>query len=84
MAEIVAAFGIPHTPSFVATVAKEGPEAPVAKLFQSINNFHDYNTYLSLHLLFGFLHNFILIEFRNKFYTKIIHFKSKIMLINNL
>ena len=37
-------------------------------IFQSINNFHDYNTYLSLHLLFGFLHNFILIEFRNKFY----------------
>ena len=41
MAEIVAAFGIPHTPSFVATVAKEGPEAPVAKLFQSIKNHLD-------------------------------------------
>jgi len=41
MAEIVAAFGIPHTPSFVATVAKEGPEVPVAKLFQSIKNYLD-------------------------------------------
>jgi len=37
-------------------------------IFQSINNFHDYNTYLSYHLLFAFMHNFILIEFRNKFY----------------
>ena len=39
MAEIVAAFGIPHTPSFVATVAKEGPQSPVAKLFQSIKKY---------------------------------------------
>jgi hypothetical protein len=36
MAEIVAAFGVPHTPAFPALVAKEGPNCEVAKLFAQV------------------------------------------------
>jgi aromatic ring-opening dioxygenase catalytic subunit (LigB family) len=36
MAEIVAAFGVPHTPSFPAQVAKEGPDCTTAKLYAEI------------------------------------------------
>jgi protocatechuate 4,5-dioxygenase beta chain len=41
MAEIVAAFALPHTPSFVATVAKDGPDSPIAKLYKNIKNYLD-------------------------------------------
>ena len=41
MAEIVAAFGVPHTPSFVAHVAREGPECDVAQLFRSVQKHLD-------------------------------------------
>jgi hypothetical protein len=36
MAEIVAAFGVPHTPAFPALVAKEGPDCETAKLYAEI------------------------------------------------
>jgi protocatechuate 4,5-dioxygenase beta chain len=36
MAEIVAAFGVPHTPVFPAMVAKDGPECETAKLYAEI------------------------------------------------
>jgi protocatechuate 4,5-dioxygenase beta chain len=36
MAEIVAAFGVPHTPSFPALVAKQGADCPTAKLYAEI------------------------------------------------
>jgi aromatic ring-opening dioxygenase catalytic subunit (LigB family) len=36
MAEIVAAFGVPHTPNFPALVAKEGPASETAKLYGEI------------------------------------------------
>src|SRR5258705_8123548 len=36
MAEIVAAFGIPHTPNFPALVAKQGPDCRTAQLFAKV------------------------------------------------
>jgi protocatechuate 4,5-dioxygenase beta chain len=36
MAEIVAAFGVPHTPNFPALVAKQGPDGRTARLFAEI------------------------------------------------
>jgi hypothetical protein len=36
MAEIVAAFGVPHTPNFPALVAKAGPDCETAKLYAEI------------------------------------------------
>jgi hypothetical protein len=36
MAEIVAAYGVPHTPAFPAQVAKEGPGCETAKLYAEI------------------------------------------------
>jgi protocatechuate 4,5-dioxygenase beta chain len=36
MAEIVAAFGVPHTPAFPAQVAKDGPDCETAKLYAEI------------------------------------------------
>jgi hypothetical protein len=36
MAEIVAAFGVPHTPSFPALVAKQGPDCQTAKLYAEV------------------------------------------------
>jgi aromatic ring-opening dioxygenase catalytic subunit (LigB family) len=36
MAEIVAAFGVPHTPNFPALVAKQGPDCRTARLFAEI------------------------------------------------
>jgi Catalytic LigB subunit of aromatic ring-opening dioxygenase len=36
MAEIVAAFGVPHTPNFPALVAKQGPDCETAKLYGEI------------------------------------------------
>jgi protocatechuate 4,5-dioxygenase beta chain len=36
MAEIVAAFGVPHTPAFPALVAKAGPDCETAKLYAEI------------------------------------------------
>jgi aromatic ring-opening dioxygenase catalytic subunit (LigB family) len=36
MADIVAAFGVPHTPSFPALVAKQGPDCPTAKLYAEV------------------------------------------------
>lgn len=36
MAEIVAAFGVPHTPAFPAQVAKAGPDCETAKLYAEI------------------------------------------------
>jgi Catalytic LigB subunit of aromatic ring-opening dioxygenase len=36
MAEIVAAFGVPHTPIFPSMVAKEGPDCETAKLYTEI------------------------------------------------
>jgi protocatechuate 4,5-dioxygenase beta chain len=36
MAEIVAAYGVPHTPAFPALVAKEGPGCETAKLYAEI------------------------------------------------
>jgi protocatechuate 4,5-dioxygenase beta chain len=36
MAEIVAAFGVPHTPAFPALVAKQGPECETAKFYAEI------------------------------------------------
>ena len=36
MAEIVAAFGVPHTPAFPALVAKEGSDCETAKLYAEI------------------------------------------------
>jgi hypothetical protein len=36
MAEIVAAYGVPHAPAFPALVAKEGPECETARLYAEI------------------------------------------------
>jgi protocatechuate 4,5-dioxygenase beta chain len=36
MAEIVAAYGVPHTPNFPALVAKEGPDCKTARLYAEI------------------------------------------------
>jgi protocatechuate 4,5-dioxygenase beta chain len=36
MAEIVAAYGVPHTPNFPALVAKEGPDCRTARLYAEI------------------------------------------------
>ena len=36
MAEIVAAFGVPHTPNFPALVAKQGPDCRTAQLYAEI------------------------------------------------
>ncbi len=36
MAEIVAAFGVPHTPNFPALVAKQGPDCRTARLYGEI------------------------------------------------
>jgi aromatic ring-opening dioxygenase catalytic subunit (LigB family) len=36
MAEIVAAFGVPHTPNFPALVAKQGPDCGTARLFAKV------------------------------------------------
>jgi Catalytic LigB subunit of aromatic ring-opening dioxygenase len=36
MGEIVAAFGVPHTPNFPALVAKQGPDCGTAKLYAEI------------------------------------------------
>jgi Catalytic LigB subunit of aromatic ring-opening dioxygenase len=36
MAEIVAAFGVPHTPNFPALVAKQGPHCKTAQLYAQI------------------------------------------------
>jgi protocatechuate 4,5-dioxygenase beta chain len=36
MAEIVAAFGVPHTPAFPAQVAKAGPDCETARLYAEI------------------------------------------------
>src|SRR5262245_22916525 len=36
MAEIVAAFGVPHTPNFPALVAKDGPDCETARLYAEI------------------------------------------------
>ena len=36
MAEIVAAFGVPHTPNFPALVAKQGPECRTAQLYAQV------------------------------------------------
>ena len=36
MAEIVAAFGVPHTPNFPALVAKQGPDCETARLYAEI------------------------------------------------
>ena len=36
MAEIVAAFGVPHTPAFPALVAKQGPDCRTAKLYAEV------------------------------------------------
>ena len=36
MAEIVAAYGVPHTPNFPALVAKQGPECRTARLYAEI------------------------------------------------
>ena len=36
MGEIVAAFGVPHTPNFPALVAKQGPDCRTAKLYAEI------------------------------------------------
>jgi hypothetical protein len=38
MAEIVAAFGVPHTPNFPALVAKQGPDCRTARLFAKVAN----------------------------------------------
>ena len=36
MAEIVAAFGVPHTPNFPALVAKQGPDCRTARLYAEV------------------------------------------------
>jgi hypothetical protein len=36
MAEIVAAFGVPHTPNFPALVAKQGPDCQTARLYAEV------------------------------------------------
>jgi protocatechuate 4,5-dioxygenase beta chain len=36
MAEIVAAFGVPHAPNFPALVAREGPDCEVARLYAEV------------------------------------------------
>jgi protocatechuate 4,5-dioxygenase beta chain len=36
MAEIVAAFGVPHTPTFPALVAKEGPDCETGRLYAEV------------------------------------------------
>jgi hypothetical protein len=36
MAEIVAGFGVPHTPMFPALVAREGPQCETAQLYRSV------------------------------------------------
>ena len=36
MAEIVAGFGVPHTPMFPALVAREGPQSETAQLYRSV------------------------------------------------
>ena len=36
MAEIVAAFGVPHTPNFPALVAKQGPDCRTAQLYAQV------------------------------------------------
>ncbi len=36
MAEIVAAFGVPHTPMFPALVARDGPECETARLYAEV------------------------------------------------
>jgi len=36
MAEIVAAFGVPHTPAFPALVARQGPNCEVARLYAEV------------------------------------------------
>lgn len=36
MAEIVAAFGVPHTPAFPALVARQGPDCEVARLYGEV------------------------------------------------
>ena len=36
MAEIVAAFGVPHVPNFPAQVAREGPQSKVARLYAEV------------------------------------------------
>jgi aromatic ring-opening dioxygenase catalytic subunit (LigB family) len=36
MAEIVAAFGVPHTPNFPALVKREGPDCEVARLYAEV------------------------------------------------
>jgi protocatechuate 4,5-dioxygenase beta chain len=42
MAEIVAAYGVPHTPSFPALVAKQGPHCATARLYAEIaGHLHD-------------------------------------------
>ena len=36
MAEIVAAFGVPHTPNYPALAAKQGPDCEPARLYAEI------------------------------------------------
>ena len=36
MAEIVAAFGVPHTPGYPALVARLGPDCETAKLYAEV------------------------------------------------
>ncbi|MCA1646337.1 MAG: hypothetical protein LC797_13065 [Chloroflexi bacterium] len=36
MAEIVAGFGVPHTPMFPALVAREGPRCETAQLYRTV------------------------------------------------
>jgi hypothetical protein len=36
MAEIVAAFGVPHAPAFPALVAREGPNCETARLYAEV------------------------------------------------
>ena len=36
MAEIVAGFGVPHTPMFPALVAREGPASETAQLYRNV------------------------------------------------
>jgi len=36
MGEIVAGFGVPHTPMFPALVARDGPQCETAQLFRTV------------------------------------------------
>jgi hypothetical protein len=36
MAEVVCAFGVPHTPAFPALAQREGPDGPVARLYGAV------------------------------------------------